>query len=119
MMSMSVCLCVCLSVRQERHDTIFTNFSVHVACGRGSVLLRQGDEMPRGRANLGVFSPLTVKCNAFAAKGIIQSPITSYSRRDHSLCQASASRNPENSERRHFGVSAEKGVMGVHSTGKV
>ena len=27
---------------------IFTNFSAHVACGRGLVLL-QGDEIPRGR----------------------------------------------------------------------
>jgi len=35
---------------------------------------------------------------AFAAKEIIQSPITSCSRRDHSVCQASANRNPENSE---------------------
>jgi len=39
----------------------------------------------------------------FAAKRIIQSPITSCSRRDHSLCQASANRNPENSEHRSDG----------------
>jgi len=37
---------------------------------------------------------------AFAAKEIIQAPITSCSRKDHSVCQASANRNPENSERR-------------------
>jgi len=53
------------------------------------------------------------KCNnvaaAFAVKGIIQSPITSCSRRDHSICQASAYMNLENSERRRYGVSAEKG----------
>ena len=69
-----VCLSVCMSVGEhisEATQAIFTKFVVHVACGRGSVLLRQGDEMPRGRANLGVFSPLTVKCNAFAAKGVI------------------------------------------------
>jgi len=38
---------------------------------------------------------------AFAAKGIIQSLIASCSRRDHSVCQASANRNLENSERRN------------------
>jgi len=38
-------------------------------------------------AILGVSSPLTMHCNAFAPKGIIQSPITSRSRRDHSVCQ--------------------------------
>jgi len=41
------CVCVCLSVCQDIAGTtrnpIFTNFSVHVAYGRGSVLLRQGD----------------------------------------------------------------------------
>jgi len=58
-------------------------------------------------------------CNAFAAKGIIQSAITSCSRRNHSLCHASAKRNPENSERRRCGPSAGKGVMGVHSAGEV
>jgi len=36
----------------------------------------------------------------FAAKGIIQSPMTSCSRRDHSVCQASRNRNAENSEHR-------------------
>jgi len=55
----------------------------------------------------------------FAAKGIIQSLITSCSRRDHSVCQASANRNPESSERRRCGLSAVNGVMGVHSAGKV
>jgi len=47
---------------------IFTNFSVHVAYGRGSVLLQQGDEIPRGRGSFGGF---LAHCNAFAAKGII------------------------------------------------
>jgi len=49
---------VCLSVRQDISATtqaIFTNFSVRVAYGRGSVLLRPGDEIPRGRDILGVF----------------------------------------------------------------
>jgi len=55
-----VCLSVCLSVRQDISRTtraIFTNFSVHVAYGRGSVLLKQGDEIPRGRDNFGGFVP--------------------------------------------------------------
>ena len=56
---------------------------------------------------------------AFAAKGIIQSPITSCIRRDHSVCQASADRNPENSERSRRCLSAGKGVMGVQSAGEV
>ena len=48
------CVCVCVSVcpraylRNHRHDLY--QFSVHDACGRGSVLLRQGDEIPRGKA---------------------------------------------------------------------
>jgi len=40
-MSMSVCVSVCLSVRQDISGITcanFTNFSVHVAFGRGSVL---------------------------------------------------------------------------------
>jgi len=56
---------------------------------------------------------------AFAAKGMIQSPITSCSRRGHSVCQAIADRNPENSERRRCGLSTGKRVMGVHSAGEV
>ena len=43
---------VCLSVREHIIGTtraIFTNFSVHVAYGRGSVLFRQGDEIPKGK----------------------------------------------------------------------
>jgi len=56
-------VCVCLSTR------IFPKplarsllFSVHVAYGRGSVLLRQGDEIPRGRGTFGGFLPID---NAF------------------------------------------------------
>jgi len=81
------------------------------------VLLRQGDEIPRGRAilescpghskALAIFA--AVVAAAFAAKGIIQSPITSCSRRDQSVCQASANRNPENSERKRYGLSAVEG----------
>jgi len=79
-----VCLSVCLSVSvclyiSETTRAIFTNFSVHVAYGRSSILLRQGDEIPRGTGTfvgfssplfVGFSSPLTMHCNAFAANGI-------------------------------------------------
>jgi len=48
-----------------------------------------------------------------------QLPITSCCRRDHSVCQASANRNPENYEHRRCGLSAGKRVMGVHSADEV
>jgi len=72
------------------------NFSVHVAYARGSVVFRQGDEIPRGREGatlrgcpghakaLAIFAAAVAA--AIAAKGIIQAPITSSSRRDHSVC---------------------------------
>jgi len=60
---LSVCLSVCASVCQSvcEHiygatSAIFAKFLAHVAYGRGSVLLRQGDEIPRRRGNLGDFS---------------------------------------------------------------
>ena len=91
-----VCICVCLSVclsvcppgylRNHTHDLY--HFSVHAAYGRGSVLW-QGDEITRGRGSFGGFSySLTMHCNTFAAKGIIRSPITLCSRRDHSVTAA-------------------------------
>jgi len=49
-----------MSVREHISGTtrtIFTNFSVLVAYGRGSVLLRQGDEIPRERDSFGGFRP--------------------------------------------------------------
>ena len=53
---------------------------VNVAYAHGSVLHWQDDKIPREGAILGIFSsPLTLHCNAFAAKGIIQAPITSSS----------------------------------------
>ena len=56
----SSCLSVCLSVREDISGStraIFTKFLVHVAYGRGSVLLRrrQCDEISREEAILGVF----------------------------------------------------------------
>ena len=55
-----VCLSLSVRISLELHAQslpIFTNFSVHVAYGHGSVLLWQGNEIPRGRAVLGVFFP--------------------------------------------------------------
>jgi len=74
-MSTSVCLSVCLSamISPEPHAR---SLPIIVLCmlpiyGRGSVLLRQGDEIPRGRDSfVGFSSPVTVHRNVFAAKGI-------------------------------------------------
>ena len=72
-------LSVCLSVREAISGTtraIFTNSSVHVAYGRGSVLLRQGNEIPRGMGSFGGFPPhwqCTVRCSlqmGTAGKGV-------------------------------------------------
>jgi len=63
-----VCLCVCLSIREHISGAIraiFTKKIVHVAYGRGSVTKSQG----KGQF-WGFSSPLTMHCNAFAAKGI-------------------------------------------------
>jgi len=64
----------------------------HVAYSRGSVLLRQCDEIPSGRGNFGGF--------------------------DHSVCQASANRSLENSERRRCGLSSGKGSDGSTQRGR-
>jgi len=53
-MRTSVCVSVCMSVHERISGitlAIFTNFSVHAAYGRGSVLLWQGDEIQTERAN--------------------------------------------------------------------
>ena len=149
-----------------------TNYKFFCACCRGSVLLRHGDEIPRGKSNFGAFlsndnalcsiafathtntaesiempfgmmtrvggryhvldggpDPPRGRSNfggcpghskalailaaavaaALAAKGIIHSSITSSSRRDHSVYQASVNRNPENYERRRCCLSAGNG----------
>jgi len=120
-MSTSVCVClsVCLSVREHISwvtRAVLTNFC---ACCLWPWLgpAPAGWQNPKGKGQFWVFSfQLTMHCNAFATKEIIQSPITSRSRRDHSVCHASANRNPENSERRRCGLS---GMMGVHSAGEV
>jgi len=83
-----VCLCVCvwvcvsLSVRQDfpgATRVIFTNFFVHVVYGRGSVLLRQNDEIASGRGKFGGFAPHWQRIVMRSLQ------ITSCSRRDHSV----------------------------------
>ena len=56
--SLCVCLSVCLSARisPEPHARSLPIF-MYVAYGRGSVLLRQGDEIPRKRGHFGGFFP--------------------------------------------------------------
>ena len=54
--SIVICVSVCLSTRisPEPHARSLPIF-VHVAYGRGSVLLRQGDKIRRGRGSFGGF----------------------------------------------------------------
>jgi len=55
-----VCVCVCLSVCEDISGTthaILTKFFVHVAYGRGLILLRQGDKPSRGRGSFEGFLP--------------------------------------------------------------
>jgi len=55
----------------------------------------------------------------FAAKGIIQSPVTSCSRKDHSVCRASANSIWKISGYRRCGLLAENRVVALHSAGEV
>jgi len=79
-MSTSMCVCVCLSVREHISITtcgIFTN--VRVACDRSSVLiLRQGDEIRRERAILG-------SCPAIKRQSSLQPSLPRSLKRDHSI----------------------------------
>jgi len=54
-----VCLCVCLSARisPEPHARSLLIFFCACCYGRGSVLLWQGDEIPRGRGSFRGFLP--------------------------------------------------------------
>ena len=57
---LSVCLSVCLFVRNNISRStraIFTNFSMHVAYGRGSVLLRRVTKFQGGTGSSGGFLP--------------------------------------------------------------
>jgi len=57
-----VAVCVCLSVCPRaylpNHTRDLYQFFAHVAYRRGSVLLQQGDAIPRWRGNFGVFFPI-------------------------------------------------------------
>jgi len=57
-MSTSDGLSVCPTGYLRNHTRDLYQFFVHVAYGRGSVFLRQGDEIPRRRDNLGFFLPI-------------------------------------------------------------
>jgi len=122
-MSMSVCLSVCVSVCPRACLRSHTRDLYQFLCVLPMAVARSSSGMVtniQGEGSiLQVSSTLTIHCNAFAAKGIIQSPITSCSRRDHSVCQSSANWNPENSERQRCGLSAENGVMSVDSAGEL
>ena len=52
------CLSVCPRACLRNHIHDIYQFFVHVAYGHGSVFLWQGDEIPRGRDNFGVFFPI-------------------------------------------------------------
>jgi len=63
-----------------------------------------------------------VRCSvavAFAAKWIMQSPITSCSSRDHLVCQVNANSILKIFESRRCDLSAANGVVGLHSAGEV
>ena len=129
-MSTSLCVCVCLSVclsastSPEPHARSLPIFlcmlPMAVAPSSSAAWWRN----PKGKRQLwglsGSFKSIGyLRCSSrcrVRSKGITKS---SCSRRDHSVCQASVKRNPENSERRRCGLSAEKGVMRVHSGGEV
>ena len=52
-----VCVCVCPRGYLRNHTRDLYQIFVHVAYGRGSVLFRQGDEIPSGRGSFGGFLP--------------------------------------------------------------
>jgi len=56
------CVCLCVSVCPRayfpNHTRDLYQCFVHVAYRRGSVLLRRGDKIPRGRGIFGVFFPI-------------------------------------------------------------
>jgi len=78
---LSTCVCVCVCVRTSvcprgylrNHTRDLYYFPVHVAYGRGSVLLRQGDEISRGMGQFwGFFCTTTMHCNTLVANNVMQ-----------------------------------------------
>ena len=78
-------------------------FSAHVYCGQTAGWIK----MPLG-TEVGLGSLVIFTAAIAVANWIVQSPMASCSRRGHSVLQASADRNLENSERRGCGLSAGK-----------
>jgi len=68
-MCVGACLSVCLAARisPEPHARSVPNF-VHVIYGRGSILIQQGDEVPREETILGFWgfsSPIAMHCASY------------------------------------------------------
>jgi len=82
-------------------------------------IIDRGADTPRGGGNFGGCPGHSKVLTIFAASGIIQSPITSCSRPHHSVCQACDNSIWKISRRRRRGLSAAKGVVGLHSVGEV
>jgi len=124
-----VCVSVCLCPRAYLQNHACDLYQFFCACCLWPWLSPPpaGLQNPKGKGAIwglsGPFKALAVLAAAiaatFSAKVIIQLPISSCSRRDHSICQASASRNPENFECRRCNISAGKEVMGVQNVGEV
>ena len=104
---------LCLFVHEYISGTthaIFTNFSAHVAYGCGSVLFRQGDEIPRRRGSSdGVFclNDKALYSIAFGTHAKTAEPIempfgmmTQVGRRHHVL---DGGPDPSNGKRHFFG----------------
>jgi len=137
-MSVCMCVCVCLSVCPQaylpNHTRDLYQFFVHVAYGRGLVLLRRGDETPRKRGNFGGFLPkwqCIVQHNSWDpykngwpnrdavwVDEIVQSPITSCNGKDQSASQASANSIRKIAGQRRRGLLAAKRVVGLHCAAK-
>ena len=123
-----VCLSVCLCPRAYLQNYAYDLYQFFCVCCLWPWLSPPvGLQNPKGKAAIwglpGPFKAFAILAAAgaatFSAKGIIQLPITSCSRRDHSVCQTTANRNPENFERRRCNVSAGKEVLAVHNVGEV
>jgi len=69
---------------------IFTKFFVRIVHVHGSVLVQHVDDRQHRLSPGRVFFPIDKHYNALAAEGIIRSPITSCSTRDHSVAAAFA-----------------------------
>jgi len=125
-MSTSVSLSVCLRAYLRNHTRDL--YQYFCACCLWLWLgPRAGWRNPKGNGQLwGLSRPfkslgnLCCSCHChFGCKRIIQLPIMSCSRRDHSVCQSSTNRSLENSECSRCGLLVRKGVVGVHSTCEV